>query len=119
MSHYFSIEIDAPIGLTGIETYLPACLMPLQIWQSGYNDKIILRAKQNAGYEFSMESSDSNTFFASGEFFTDYDEAFNQLQSFSQVLVAMKLAHQILIDNDSGFLMKKISYQWRVDAEDA
>ena len=114
MSNYFSIEIYAPEGLTGIESYLPKCLMVLQAYKCQYNDKTILKSKINTDYEWSMDSSDTDKLFAAGEFYNGASDSINKLQSLSEILVSMNAPHQILIDNESSFLMKKISYNWPV-----
>lgn len=109
MTYYFSIEINAPQGLVGIEKYLPHCLMTLTAYQSQFNGKVILKACVDANFDFSMESK-NDLLFASGEFYQDLTDAIAQLQSLHQILVNLKLPHQILLDDELGFLYKRFYY---------
>lgn len=109
MSYYFSIEINAPQGLVGIEKYLPHCLMALTTYQSQFDGKVILKASLDAGFDFSM-SSHHDVLFASGEFYQDLANAVAQLQSLHQVLVNLKFCHQILLDNEQSLLIKTWCY---------
>lgn len=109
MSYYFSTEINAPQGLVGIEKYLPHCLMALTAYQSQFNGKVILKASVDANFDFSMESH-HDVLFASGEFYQDLTDAVAQLQSLHQILVNLKLPHQILLDDELGFLYQRFYY---------
>ena len=109
MTYYFSIEINAPQGLVGIEAYLPHCLMALTAYQSQFDGKVILKASRDANFDFSMQSH-HDELFASGEFYQDLTDAIAQLQSLHQILVNLKLPHQILLDDELGFLYKRFYY---------
>lgn len=112
MSNYFSIEIIAPQGLTGIEPYLSHCLMALSAYSSQYHGKTILKAQKDAEYEWSMDASATDTLFAAGEFYHGAADAIKKLQSLSDILAKMNFPHHILIDDESGFLIKTLNYQW-------
>lgn len=109
MSYYFAIEINAPQGLVGIEKYLPHCLMALTAYQSQFDGKVILKASLDANFDFSMESH-HDVLFASGEFYQDLADAVAQLQSLHQILVNLKLPHQILLDDEQSLLVKTWCY---------
>lgn len=109
MSYYFSIEINAPQGLVGIEAYLPQCLMALTAYPSQFDGKVILKTSLDANFDFSM-SSHHDVLFASGEFYQDLADAVVQLQSLHQILVNLKLSHQILLDDEQSLLIKTWNY---------
>ncbi len=112
MTNYFSMEIQAPKGLTGIEKYLSKCKLDLEPWISGYNNKVILRSKVNAPFNWSMNSSDDVFLYAAGEMFNGIDETILALESLSKIFKNMNLPHQILIDDKNKYLYKTINYEW-------
>jgi hypothetical protein len=112
MSNYFSIEIIAPQGLISIEPYLSHCLMALSAYRSQYHGKTILKAQIDAEYELSMDANTTDTLFAAGEFYHGAADAIKKLQSLSDILAEMNFPHQILIDDESGLLLKTLRYQW-------
>jgi len=105
MSYYFSLEINAPQGLVGIEQYLPHCLMRLQAYPSQFDGKVILKANLDASFDFSMYSH-KDLLFASGEFYQNLDNAIAQLSSLSQILLELNFPHQILLDDECGCLIR-------------
>ena len=112
MSNYFSAEIKAPSGLEGIQEHLSGCDLEVEPWESGYNGKIILKPKSEATFEWSMDSSDSEILFISGEFYDGEEIAIKKLQSLSTVLKNMLLPHVILLDDKNSMLLRTFSYEW-------
>ncbi len=114
MTYYFSIEINAPQGLVGIEAYLPHCLMALTAYQSQFDGKVILKASRDANFDFSMQSH-HDELFASGEFYQDLANAVAQLQSLHQILTKLHLPHQILLDDEYSMLIKSFNFIYSTD----
>lgn len=110
MANYFSMEIKAPNGLSGIEAHLSKCKLSLEARTSGYNGKVILRAKDNSDFEWSMDTSEGEIIFGSGEVFIGEDFSIEALQSLSEILRTMKLPHVIWIDDEHSCLIKEFNY---------
>lgn len=111
MPFYFSIEIDAPNGLTGIEEHLSDCKMNLEPWESGFNGKVILKNPIDSGYEWAMDFYKTRLV-ASGKFYDSISSAKDDLESLSNVLTKGNFAHQILLDDETGYLCKNYHYNW-------
>ena len=92
MANYFSMEIKAPEGLSGIEAHLSKCQLSLDTHTSGHNGKVVLRAKNDSDFEWSMDSSDGDVIYGCGEIFNDADFAVEVLESLSLILRAMRHA---------------------------
>ena len=112
MANHFSIEILAPDGLAGIEESISNCKLGLEPWKSGYNGKVILRSVKDSDFEWSMDSSDGQYLFASGEFYDGLAEAVESLESLSNVLRVSKFPHIIIIDDETNYAAKEIKHDW-------
>lgn len=110
MANYFSMEIKAPDGLSGIEAHLSKCQLNLSAYTSGHNGKVVLRAKDDSGFEWSMDSSDGDVIYGSGEILKGADFAIEALESLSLILRAMNLPHVIWIDDENSYLIKEFNY---------
>jgi hypothetical protein len=109
---HFTIDIYAPSGLAGMEPTLRDGELPLYPWKSGYNGKIILRASQDDGLEWDMDSSDDNLMFVSGGIFAPVEVAERKLRWFSSCLATAGFNHSILLDDPDGNLHSKIEHAW-------
>ncbi|WMS86587.1 hypothetical protein [Pleionea litopenaei] len=110
MANYFSMEIKAPDGLSGIEAHLSKCRLSLNAYTSGHNGKVVLRAKDDSDFEWSMDSSDGEIVFGSGEIFKGVDFTIKALESLSLILRTKKLPHVIWVDDENGCLIKEFNY---------
>ena len=110
MANYFSMEIKAPDGLSGIEAHLSKCRLSLTTYTSGHNGKVVLRAKDDSDFEWSMDSSDGEIIYGSGEIFEDADFTIEALESLSMIFRAMKLPHVIWVDDENSYLIKEFNY---------
>jgi hypothetical protein len=107
----FCVEIYAPEGLRGIEPHLVHCGLALEAWQSGYNGKVILRARDSE-LEWEMDSSDSALMFASRFIPSDARTADAQLRTLSTALRMAHFPHRILLDDPPGNLQVSIEHAW-------
>lgn len=110
MEFGFCVTIEAPKGLKGIEKYLEKFSIPLFAWESGFNQKMILRSSNEELVEWGMDSSTTDQMFASGCFFGSSEDALEFITKLSSAIGAAGFSHEILLDNEHGELMKKITY---------
>lgn len=96
---HFYLEIYAPLGLSGIEPYLPECQLSLEPWVSGFNGQVILRYTGGDGTEFDMDPSTREVMNASGILNAGWAEAWRLLESLSHVLCRAGFPHQIGADD--------------------
>ena len=100
---HFYLQITAPAGLEGIHEHLKYCKMNLEPWESGDNGKIILRSCPSEDrFEWQMDTSDTDTLIANGDFFLPFEEAKLLLRSLSDMLISAGYPHQISIDDEKG-----------------
>jgi hypothetical protein len=106
------MEIKAPYGLSGIQAHLSKCKLSLEAYTSGYNEKVILRARDDSDFEWSMGAADDEIIFGSGEVFKNAEFAIEALESLSRILRIMKLPHIIWIDDKNSSLIKEFKYDY-------
>jgi hypothetical protein len=110
----FSLQIQAPNGLTGIRKHLADCSINLETWTSGYNGKVILRSQfEEERLEWNMDSSDTDVLMASGVVFLPVDEAWALLKSLSDVLTRAGFPHELLLDDEEEKLAHSLNYRWQ------
>ena len=110
----FFIEINAPDGLAGIGEHLEKCRLPLTAYLSGYNNKVILRVKNDdSRLEWFMDSSDNEIMVANGTFFIPVDEAWQLLEDISLALTSSGFPHEISIDDEGGNKKYSCAYLWK------
>ena len=112
---HFCVEIYAPQGLRGIEPHLVHCGLALEVWQSGYNGKVILRAPPGSELDWEMDSSDGALMFASGVMASEPHTADAQLRTLSAALRMADFPHRILLDDPLGELHVSIEHAWPPD----
>ncbi len=97
---HFSVEMRAPAGLSALQPHLGGCLLPLQLWVSGYNGKSILRTRVGSGdeVEWAMDSSDGDEMFAGGAVHAPEERARHLLGSLSECLRLAGVPHRLLAD---------------------
>ena len=111
----YCVTMLAPDGLAGISAHLHLCRIPLVEWRSGFNGKHILREGADLGddIEFDMDSSTTDTMFASGSIcgaaMADAEEL---LASLSTCLQAASVPHEILLDDTDGNLARRWAWRW-------
>jgi hypothetical protein len=115
MANYYSMEIIAPDGLSGIEMYLEECLFPLETCLSDHGKTVLRKKGDGSDFWFSMGTSDSSEIKVSGggEVFNGLEFAIDALESLSAIFVKMNFPHIILIDDEGNYVVKEIKHDWR------
>jgi hypothetical protein len=108
----FSVEIHAPLGLAGLEQAMAPCSLPLVLYASGFNGKVILRPSRESDLDWSMDPSTGDLLFASGVIAGSPSEAESQLRSLSVCLRVAGFPHRILIDGPNGALCATLEHSW-------
>ena len=112
---HFHAEMTAPRGFAGLGVHLGICRIPLELTVSGYNGKTILRVPRGADdqVEWAMDSSDTDTFVATGFVGGTAEEQRAALQSLANMLKAAELAHEILGDFEGPGDSETVRWRFR------
>lgn len=113
---HFYISIYAPQGLNGIEKHMHHCKLPLTPHVSGYNGKTILKLNNaKAWFDWSMDSSDTDTLVASGKISLPVDDSWELLETVCTVLTSSSFPHKAVIDDEKGNKKYAGSFLWDRD----
>ncbi|MGE8453175.1 MAG: hypothetical protein ACN6OP_21690 [Pseudomonadales bacterium] len=114
-SYHFHLEVLAPNGLKGIESFLYRANLPLEAKTSGFNGKVILRDScEDDFFNFDMTTSTEDVMHASGNIAHSVEQAWAMLLSLSQALTSAGFPH--LVGLDVGERMLTVSFNcelWR------
>jgi hypothetical protein len=115
---HFHVEIYAPNGLRGIESYLSDCQFPVEPHVSGFNGQVILRYVGADDTHFAMDPSTGEVMNASGSLDAGWAEAWRLLESLSLAICSAGFPHRIGADDPATERTFWLTYKYTDNREE-
>jgi len=98
----FFFELIAPNGLEAIKKQAELANLGLYVYQSGFNNKGILKNRIDSKIEIGMDTSTTDVMHGSGYIESSFHEAKEHMIRLSEIFKTAEYPHKIGVDDENG-----------------
>lgn len=98
----FYFEVIAPEGLETIKAQIEIANIGLYVYQSGFNNKGILKNRIDSIVELGMDTSTTDVMNGSGYIESSFQEAKELMYKLSEIFKSAEYPHKIGVDDENG-----------------